>query len=76
MSLPLTCKAHADAIQLANQFVASVYYVNKHHELKLLGANDKIREDKKDNEAAQREPDGTLPQIHLSICTVDILVQS
>ncbi|TVY58535.1 Mediator of RNA polymerase II transcription subunit 21 [Lachnellula cervina] len=46
-----------DAVdQLANQFVASLYYVHKHHDLKTLGASDKIREEKKD-EAAQREPD-------------------
>ncbi|TVY46494.1 Mediator of RNA polymerase II transcription subunit [Lachnellula occidentalis] len=46
-----------DAVdQLANQFVASLYYVHKHHDLKTLGGSDKIREEKKD-EAAQREPD-------------------
>jgi len=56
------CNACTETIQLANQFVASLYYVHKHHDLKTLGASDKIREEKKD-EAAQREPDSKHPTI-------------
>lgn len=30
--------------QLALQFVASIYYLNRHHDLETLGPNDSIRE--------------------------------
>ncbi|RDW79625.1 putative component of RNA polymerase II holoenzyme [Coleophoma cylindrospora] len=40
-----------DAVdQLAHQFVASLWYVHKHHDLKKLNEADKILEDKKENE--------------------------
>lgn len=38
--------------QLAHQFVASVYYVNKHHDLKPVSPNDKIREGPNDQDGS------------------------
>ncbi|RFU35653.1 hypothetical protein B7463_g690, partial [Scytalidium lignicola] len=38
-----------DAVdQLAQQFVASLHYIHKHHDLQVLGPNDVVRQDKKD----------------------------
>ncbi|PMD23369.1 mediator complex, subunit Med21/Med9 [Hyaloscypha hepaticicola] len=37
-----------DAVdQLANQFVASIYYVHKHHDLQTLSKNDTVRQQQK-----------------------------
>lgn len=36
--------------QLAQQFVASVHYINRHHNLETLGPNDQIREVTKEPE--------------------------
>jgi len=33
--------------QLANQFVASIYYVHKHHDLQTLGPADTVRQQQK-----------------------------
>ncbi|CAG8961038.1 hypothetical protein HYFRA_00002578 [Hymenoscyphus fraxineus] len=46
---------------LANQFVASIYYVNKHHDLQTLSATDSVRDTKKENEGAQRDPQDVEP---------------
>ncbi|KAF4635884.1 hypothetical protein G7Y89_g2219 [Cudoniella acicularis] len=47
-----------DAVdQLANQFIASIYYVHKHHNLQILSATDSVRVDKKENEPAPQDPD-------------------
>ncbi|KAH7375616.1 mediator of RNA polymerase II transcription subunit 21 [Plectosphaerella cucumerina] len=46
-----------DAVdQLAQQFVASFHYVNRHHNLDLLGPNDKIRDVKQEPEQREVEP--------------------
>ncbi|KAH8656156.1 mediator complex, subunit Med21/Med9, partial [Tricladium varicosporioides] len=34
-------------LQLANQFIASIYYVNRHHNLQAVSATDVVRNDKK-----------------------------
>lgn len=39
--------------QLAQQFVASVHYVNLHHNLETLGPNDQIRELNKEPEQSE-----------------------
>jgi hypothetical protein len=41
--------------ELATQFLASVHFVNKHHEFKTLSAKDSIRDTKKDDEGAPQE---------------------
>ncbi|CAL3965410.1 hypothetical protein PZA11_001838 [Diplocarpon coronariae] len=49
-----------DAVdQLANQFVASLFYVHKHHDYQKLSPTDHIRQDPKNNEdgAAPKEQD-------------------
>ncbi|EPE31004.1 Mediator hinge subcomplex-like protein [Glarea lozoyensis ATCC 20868] len=47
-----------DAVdQLATQFLASVHFVNKHHELKTLSPKDSIRDTKKDDDGAPQEVD-------------------
>ncbi|KAH6687933.1 mediator of RNA polymerase II transcription subunit 21 [Plectosphaerella plurivora] len=46
-----------DAVdQLAQQFVASFHYVNRHHNLDTLGPNDKIRDVKQEPEQREVEP--------------------
>jgi mediator of RNA polymerase II transcription subunit 21 len=52
-------KALANPTKLANQFVASIYYINKHHDLQTLSATDTIRNDKKENDSAPVPQDGT-----------------
>jgi mediator of RNA polymerase II transcription subunit 21 len=53
-----------DAVdQLAQQFVATFYYVERHHDLEVLGPKDKIQDIPK-----QQEPEGdklqqTLPRV-------------
>lgn len=47
--------------QLAHQFVASVYYVNKHHDLKPVSANDKIREGPNDQDGSVSLSSSFLP---------------
>jgi hypothetical protein len=42
-------------MQLATQFLASVYFVNKHHEFKTLSPGDSIQDLKKDDENAPQE---------------------
>ncbi|KAH7384851.1 mediator complex, subunit Med21 [Cadophora sp. MPI-SDFR-AT-0126] len=48
-----------DAVdQLANQFVASLFYVHKHHDYATLGPNDTVRQDAKtDGDAGGKEQD-------------------
>ncbi|PSS25725.1 hypothetical protein M430DRAFT_39769 [Amorphotheca resinae ATCC 22711] len=46
-----------DAVdQLANQFVASLYYINKHHELQTLSATDIVRQEKKSEDEKEQRP--------------------
>ncbi|EHL02998.1 putative Mediator of RNA polymerase II transcription subunit 21 [Glarea lozoyensis 74030] len=44
-------------LNLATQFLASVHFVNKHHELKTLSPKDSIRDTKKDDDGAPQEVD-------------------
>ncbi|KAI9054976.1 hypothetical protein LZ554_002119 [Drepanopeziza brunnea f. sp. 'monogermtubi'] len=50
-----------DAVdQLANQFVASLFYVHKHHDYQKLNPNDTIRQEPKNEEGvAPTDPDVT-----------------
>ncbi|KAL3418364.1 RNA polymerase ii transcription mediator complex subunit [Phlyctema vagabunda] len=49
-----------DAVdQLAHQFVASLWYVHKHHSLQTLSPTDKIHEDKKENEVPEQDRRGS-----------------
>jgi mediator of RNA polymerase II transcription subunit 21 len=41
--------------QLATQFLASVHFINRHHELMTLSAKDSVRDTKKDDEDAPQE---------------------
>lgn len=41
--------------QLANQFIASIYYVNKHHDLQPLAPTDTLRQEKKNEEGSDPE---------------------
>ncbi|KAH8681451.1 RNA polymerase II transcription mediator [Xylariales sp. PMI_506] len=51
-----------DAVdQLAQQFVASIHYINRHHNLETLGPNDQIREVNK--EPDQQEVDPHPPEV-------------
>jgi mediator of RNA polymerase II transcription subunit 21 len=46
-------------VQLANQFVASLYYINKHHDLQTLSATDVVRQEKKTEDGQDpREKEG------------------
>lgn len=48
------------ASKLANQFVASLYYINKHHDLQTLRPGDVVRQEKKpegDIDTGEREGD-------------------
>jgi mediator of RNA polymerase II transcription subunit 21 len=48
-----------DRNQLANQFVASLYYINRHHDLQTLSATDNVRQEKKsEGEQDPREKEG------------------
>jgi hypothetical protein len=49
--------------QLAQQFVASFHYVNRHHNLDLLGPNDKIRDVKQEPEQREGEDLRTVAEI-------------
>jgi mediator of RNA polymerase II transcription subunit 21 len=45
--------------QLANQFIASLYYINKHHDLQTLSPADVVRQEKKtEGEVDPREREG------------------
>lgn len=50
--------AAAKSPQLANQFVASIYYTHKHHDLRTVSATDTVRADKKESEGASMDQDG------------------
>ncbi|EON96388.1 putative mediator of rna polymerase ii transcription subunit 21 protein [Phaeoacremonium minimum UCRPA7] len=51
-----------DAVdQLAQQFVACIHYIHRHHDLETLGPNDKIRELKPEEQ--QREVDPLPPDV-------------
>lgn len=52
--------------QLAQQFVASFHYVNRHHNLDLLGPNDKIRDVKQEPE--QREGKALCTNFEIGRC--------
>jgi len=56
-----------DAVdQLANQFVACLYYINKHHDLQTLGPTDVIRQEKKPEgelDPREREVDPYPPEV-------------
>ena len=53
-----------DLLQLANQFVASLFYVHKHHDYATLGPNDTVRQEaKNDGDAGGKEQDGTSQEI-------------
>ncbi|KAI2607524.1 mediator of RNA polymerase II transcription subunit 21 [Hypoxylon fragiforme] len=46
-----------DAIdQLAQQFVASIYYINRHHNLETLGPGDQIRDIKQEPDQQEVDP--------------------
>lgn len=51
-------QSSSNKIQLAYQFIASLFYVNKHHDLQTLSATDIVRTDKKEGESTFRDPDG------------------
>jgi hypothetical protein len=59
----LCAQCFANPTKLANQFVASIYYINKHHDLQTLSATDTIRNDKKENDSAPVPQDGTAPYL-------------
>ncbi|KAH6673571.1 mediator complex, subunit Med21 [Halenospora varia] len=47
-----------DAVdQLANQFIASIYYVNRHHNLQAVSATDTVRNDKKADDPTPADQD-------------------
>ncbi|CZT43629.1 related to component of RNA polymerase II holoenzyme [Rhynchosporium secalis] len=54
-----------DAVdQLANQFVASLFYVHKHHDYSTLGLNDTVRQEAKNaGDPVGNEADGSLPSL-------------
>ncbi|KAI1840082.1 hypothetical protein JX265_013004 [Neoarthrinium moseri] len=46
-----------DAVdQLAQQFVASIHYINRHHSLETLGPGDQVRESNKEPEQNEVDP--------------------
>jgi len=48
VGMPQNLRGSANNIcQLANQFVASIYYVHKHHDLQTLSKNDTVRQQQK-----------------------------
>lgn len=52
----------ANAIQLTTQFVASLWYLNRHHDYQTLSPKDIVRQDKKVEGEPEREKEGTTPQ--------------
>lgn len=55
-------RSAANHLQLANQFVASLFYVHKHHDYATLGPNDAVRQEaKSEADSAGKEQDGISP---------------
>ncbi|KAF5123736.1 Mediator of RNA polymerase II transcription subunit 21 [Metarhizium anisopliae] len=58
-------------VDLAQQFVACLHFVQRRHDLETLGPNDKVRDIKQ--EPHQREASAQLLYVALTICGVDPL---
>lgn len=61
-----------DAVdQLAQQFVACVHYINRHHNLETLGPNDQIRDIKQDPEQQEGSSEPPPPPLNRSYLLQD-----
>ena len=66
-----------DAVdQLAQQFVASIHYINRHHNLETLGPNDQIRDVKQEPDQQEGLCPPPSPGSHSPIVTGGISLAS